>query len=222
VRRGLAAAALIGAAVPSFFFVFTLYMQVGLGFSPLHAGLTTLPYAAGSALAALSSDRLVRRSGLIWLQVGAVALAVGHGLVALLVGRLGAAMTSWYLAPGLLVSGLGLGALAAQLMNATLLGVRPREIGTASGVYATSSQIGSALGVALIGVVYFRLLPPLGAVAGLPPGARKLAFAGALSKTLICQVAIFALCTLLLPGLRRAAAARASQRSPIDRPSPAE
>ncbi len=48
-RRGIVLAALVSSTIPSFFLVFSLYLQVGFRFTALHAGLTTLPFSIGSA-----------------------------------------------------------------------------------------------------------------------------------------------------------------------------
>jgi len=62
--------------IAPFFFALSLYLQVGLGFSPLHSGLTTLPFAVGSAVASARSDRLAQRLGAPVLAVGAGTLTV--------------------------------------------------------------------------------------------------------------------------------------------------
>jgi predicted MFS family arabinose efflux permease len=207
-RRGIVLAALLMTGIPSFFFVLTLYLQIGFGFSALHAGLTTFPFAVGSAGASLASDRLVRRFGLVWLQAGCLVLTAAMVILTLAVGALGAGMTSWHLVAILLAAGLGLGAVLAPMTNVILAGIQSREVGSASGVLSTGQQIGGALGVALIGIVFFAALPAATAAGQLGVQARKLAFAAALRDTLVYPIAVFGACSVLFFALRRAHGAR--------------
>jgi len=202
-RRGVALAALLSSGLPSFFFVLTLYLQIGLGFSPLHAGLTTFPFAIGSGLGSLASDRLVRRFGLAALQVGCGILAAAMLVLRGVVLAAGAGATSWHLVGILLCSGLGLGMVISPMTNAILAGVRGREVGSASGVLSTGQQIGGALGVALVGVLFFAVLPG-GAVEAAPAEERARAFASALGDTLFYPAAVFAGCAVLVGALARA------------------
>ncbi len=70
----------------------------------------------------------------------------------------GTKLTGWDLIPILLVSGLGLGTVIAPLLNIILAGVPGRDAGSASGVLTTFQQLGGAIGVAVVGVVFFGLL----------------------------------------------------------------
>ncbi|MFN2451956.1 MAG: MFS transporter [Candidatus Dormibacteria bacterium] len=144
--------------IPAFFFTFTLFLQIGLGYSALHAGLTTIPFAVGSALASLASVRLVRVLGKRLLNIGAAILVVGMLAVVLTLAHQGTAIHGTDLIPALLVSGVGLGLVVAPLVNTILAGVRGANAGAASGVLTTAQQIGGAIGVALVGLIYFNLL----------------------------------------------------------------
>lgn len=75
---GIGVQLLFGAVCGVFFLVWTLYMQIGLGWTPLHAGLTGLPFTvACSASAGMSVQLLVPRFGRGVLQAGALTTAAG-------------------------------------------------------------------------------------------------------------------------------------------------
>jgi len=155
---GLAVAGIFFMGIPAFFLIFSLWLQIGLGFSPLHAGLTGAPFAVGSALASAASVRLVPTLGRRILSVGSLLLVAGMGALIWTVDRYGGAVHSWQLLPALLVCGLGLGCVVAPLVNVILAGIRGQDAGAASGVLSTVQQVGGAVGVAVIGVIFFGLL----------------------------------------------------------------
>ncbi len=157
-RVGVGISAVFIAGVPAFFFTFSLMLQVGLGFSALHAGLTTIPWSIGSAVASAMSARLAPKLGKWTIAIGSALLVIGVlGIIFTLHVR-GTNVTSFDLIPAFLVSGLGLGTVIAPLLNVILAGVPPRDAGSASGVLTTFQQLGGAIGVAVIGVVFFGLL----------------------------------------------------------------
>jgi predicted MFS family arabinose efflux permease len=155
---GLLVSAIFFMGIPAFFLTFTLWLQVGLGFSALHAGLTGVPFAIGSALASTASVRLAPRLGRRILTLGALLLAIGMGGVIWTVDRYHGATHSWQLIPALAVCGIGLGSTVAPLVNVVLAGIRGQDAGAASGVLTTVQQVGGAVGVAVIGVIFFGLL----------------------------------------------------------------
>jgi hypothetical protein len=144
--------------IPAFFLIFTLWLQVGLGFSALHAGLTGVPFAVGSALASAASVRLAPRLGRRILSLGTLLISLGMVGIIVTVDRYDGAVHSWQLIPALSVCGLGLGCVIAPLVNIVLAGIRGQDAGSASGVLTTVQQLGGAVGVALIGVIFFGLL----------------------------------------------------------------
>ena len=155
---GLLVAGIFFMGIPAFFLTFSLWLQIGLGFSPLHAGLTGVPFAVGSFLASAASVRLLPRLGRRILSLGALLLTLGMVAVIWTVDRYGGVIHSWQLAPALLVCGLGLGSVVAPLVNVVLAGIRGQDAGSASGVLSTVQQVGGAVGVAVIGVIFFGLL----------------------------------------------------------------
>jgi EmrB/QacA subfamily drug resistance transporter len=155
---GLAVAGIFFMGIPAFFLTFSLWLQIGLGFTALHSGLTGIPFAVGSALASTASVRLAPSLGRRILSAGCLLLVAGMAGLIWTVGRYDGAVHSWQLLPALLVCGLGLGSVVAPLVNIVLAGIRGQDAGAASGVLSTVQQVGGAVGVAVIGVVFFGLL----------------------------------------------------------------
>ena len=142
-----------------FFLTWTLYMQLGLGWTPLHAGLTGLPFAVGvSTAAGLSVQLLVPRFGRRVLQAGALVMALGTMLYAWEVGRYGGGLHSWQMILPLLVMGVGMGLIVAPLTDAVLSDVPREDAGSASGLINTTMQLGAALGMGLVSVCFLGVV----------------------------------------------------------------
>ncbi|WP_419994695.1 DHA2 family efflux MFS transporter permease subunit [Streptomyces boninensis] len=148
---------LIFAGMSGLMLIFTLYLQMGLGFSPMHAGTTVIPWALGMSIAAAASGiKLGEKYGRYGLQVGLVVAAAGIGWLVLTVHAAGAEVSSWQLAPALLVTGLGLGLGMGPFFDIALAGVTDEETGSASGVMNANQQLGASVGVAVLGTVFFE------------------------------------------------------------------
>ncbi|MGW2524773.1 MFS transporter [Streptomyces sp. NPDC001617] len=153
---GIAVQTVFGVALGVFFLVWTLYMQIGLGWSPLRAGLTGVPFSiAVSTAAGLSVQKLVPRFGRRVLQAGALLMAAGVLLYIWESDRYGLGIASWQMALPLVVMGVGMGLIVAPLTDAVLSGVPREHAGSASGLINTVQQMGNALGLGLVSVVFF-------------------------------------------------------------------
>ncbi len=155
---GVAIAVTFFLGVTSFALILTLFLQVGLGFQPLHAGLTFLPFSGGVLLASGAAARLAPRFGRGVTMTGAVVMAAGMAGLVATVHHYGAAVTTWDMVPALLVAGVGMGSVLAPLADIVLDRVPVQHAGSASGVFNTSLQLGASIGVAVIGVIFFGLL----------------------------------------------------------------
>jgi EmrB/QacA subfamily drug resistance transporter len=153
---GVAVAFFLGIA--SFALVLTLFLQLGLGFTPLHAGLTFLPFSAGVLVSSGAAARLAPRFGRGVTMAGALIIAAAMAALIVTVHHYGPAVTTWDLVPGLVAAGLGLGAVIAPLADIVLAGVPHQEAGSASGVFNTGLQLGNSIGIAVIGVIFFGML----------------------------------------------------------------
>ena len=155
---GLILSFVVFAGVPPFFFSFSVYIQVGIGFSALGAGLTTFPFAVGSALGGALSDRLTKRLGTRVLALGLAILVSGMIGVLLTVHAVGTHPHAYQFVPALLICGVGFGFFVAPVINIILAGIHSEGAGSASGVLSTVQMMGGAVGVAVIGVIFFGLL----------------------------------------------------------------
>ena len=139
--------------------VLTLFLQFGEHFTAIHAGLTLAPFAVGSALGAvLGAAVVVPRLGRGALQVAAVLLAGGFWWLQHTIATHGLATTSVQLIPAEIVLGAGIGMLISTLFNFVLASVTDDEVGSGSGVLNATQQLAGAIGVAVIGTVFFSVL----------------------------------------------------------------
>jgi EmrB/QacA subfamily drug resistance transporter len=155
VTTGLLAQLVFWTGQASFFLVLALYLQEGRGLTALASGVVFISIGAGYLLTSSTAHHLARRLGRQVIAVGAVIMAAGLAL--LLAGAESGAGVGW-LVPGLLVDGLGMGMVLAPLAVTVLARVSPRHAGPASGVLSTVQQVGNALGVALLGIVFYGAL----------------------------------------------------------------
>src|SRR5436190_19384847 len=142
----------------SFFLVLALYLQAGRGLSAMTAGLVFTILAASYLAASMVSEGLLARFGPRVLAAGALTLATGHALLLAAVAAVGVGGSIAPLVPGLLVIGAGMGLVIAPLTTTILSGVDPQRAGAASGMLATTQNVGNALGVAVTGVIFFGAL----------------------------------------------------------------
>ncbi|HXW44896.1 MAG TPA: MFS transporter [Streptosporangiaceae bacterium] len=156
IGMGVAVAFFLGIA--SFGLVLTLFLQIGFGFTALHAGLTFLPFSAGVLISSGAAARLAPRFGRGVIMAGALIIAAGMAGLIVIVHHYGQAVSTWDMVPGLLAAGAGLGAVIAPLADIVLDGVPAQHAGSASGVFNTGLQLGNSIGIALIGVIFFGLL----------------------------------------------------------------
>lgn len=136
---------------PAFFFVLALFLQQGKGFTPLFSGEVFAAVGVGFFAAMLTAEAIAARLGRQILTVGALTVAAGCALLTRSVG--GSAL---HLLPGLAVVGTGIGLVLVPLTALALAQVSPEHAGAASGVLATAQQVGGAVGVAVVGVVFYR------------------------------------------------------------------
>jgi EmrB/QacA subfamily drug resistance transporter len=142
-----------------YFLIFTLMLQAGLGFSVIKAALTGIPFAVGIGLSiAFSGQKLVPKLGRYVINLGTIVMAIGYGATAWLIHHYGLSLSPWILVPALLLSGLGAGMIMAVIFGIVLNDVDVKHAGSASGVLNAIQQVGGAVGIALIGVIFFGLL----------------------------------------------------------------
>jgi len=142
-----------------FFFTFTLILQIGLGYSVIKAALTGIPTAVGISLAiGFLAPRLVPRLGRYVMTIGSIIMAIGFGLIIGALTLSGLDTQPWQLVPGLLVLGLGMGSVMGLMFTVTLKDVDSAHAGSASGTLSAIQQVGGAIGIAIVGVIFFGAL----------------------------------------------------------------
>ena len=142
----------------SFFLCFALLVQTGLGLDPFMAGSIFAPCSVGFVLASLAAPRLVARWGAQAIVAGAMAYAVSIGLLIAQVWMADAELVPARLIPVLVVVGAGQGFIMTPLLNLVLGFVDEAQAGMASGVISTVQQVGAALGVAVVGILFAAAL----------------------------------------------------------------
>lgn len=181
---GLAVSLLFFGALGAHFLLLSLYLQFGTGRTALETGLVILPFAVGSIAASGIGVGVAHRAGRALLVTGALLLAASQlALIPLVSG--GADPGYPVLAAPMLVGGLGLGLTAPPLVGVVLAGVPADDAGAAGGLLTTVSQIGNALGVAVLGAVFFARVEDTAA-----QGAAA-AYGDALAATLPWQAACY-------------------------------
>ncbi|MGN6609013.1 MAG: MFS transporter [Jatrophihabitans sp.] len=151
---GIAVALALFGAFGGLLLCVSLFGQLGEGWTPVHAGLTLLPMVLGMMAGMIGGTVVVARLGRHVLHLGLVVIAAGAVVLALTVTG-ASTVSSWDLVPGLFLVGAGAGASISQLFQFILSSVALPEVGSASGVLEATQQLSTALGVAVLGTIFF-------------------------------------------------------------------
>jgi EmrB/QacA subfamily drug resistance transporter len=179
-------------------FLLAQFLQVVQHYSPLQAGLRTLPWTAMPVFIAPFAGALSDRIG------GRVLLATGLGLQAIGLGWLAAMISPTVpyaaLVPAFVISGVGMSLFFAPVANVVLSSVRRDQEGIASGANNAIRELGGVFGIAVLGAVF-------SAHGGYASGA---AFVSGLTPAVwvgAAAVAVAAAAALFLQGSRQAGTA---------------
>jgi EmrB/QacA subfamily drug resistance transporter len=153
-------------ALAGFLFLNSLYLQNARGFSPLHAGLLTLPMAAMTALFSPIAGRLVGRRGP---RVPLAVAGIGIATCGVLLSTLSTSTPVWFLIVTYVIFGVAFGMLNPPITNAAVSGMPRAQAGVAAAIASTSRQVGASLGVAVLGSVVTSQI--VGSFAGSFPAA---------------------------------------------------
>ncbi|SBT45129.1 MFS transporter [Micromonospora narathiwatensis] len=143
------------AGFTAIFFIFTIYLQIGLGYSALAAGLAITPFALGSAVAAAVGGRVVNRYGRPLVGVGLLVVVVGLAATVWVLRGSSHVSVPLLTAVPFLVAGLGSGLVIAPNQTLTLSEVPVPQAGSGAGMLQTGQRIGSAAGIAAVGSLFF-------------------------------------------------------------------
>jgi EmrB/QacA subfamily drug resistance transporter len=145
------AAFTISASIFALFLYLTLYIQDGLGYGPLAAGVRFLPVTVLAFIVAPIAGKLTVRvqarfllgAGLLLISAGCLLMATTH------------ASSGWtVLLPGFVAAGIGIGTVNPVLASSAISVVPPERSGMASGANNTFRQVGIATGIAGLGTVF--------------------------------------------------------------------
>jgi EmrB/QacA subfamily drug resistance transporter len=208
LRSGLTTQLAFWCGQAAFFLVLALYLQQGRGLSPLKGGLVFSILAAAYLATSLRAPALTMRFGRDLVFVGALLMAAGDLALWAFVHHFGSGGPLGLLAPGLVLSGAGMGLAITPLTATVLAHATPDTAGSISGALSTMQQVGNALGVAITGAVFYGALDHGVATA----------FGRSLVELTVLLVGVAAL-SRLLPG-RKATGAPATA-GPNTAPAPA-
>jgi EmrB/QacA subfamily drug resistance transporter len=178
--------------------VLALYLQEGLGYSPLRSGMTASAFAVGVAISGPLTGRVIVRYGRALLIAALVVFFIGVLTAALIVhlaaGSVSNGTIGWILIPALFVAGLGGGGVVTPNMTLSLADVDARGGSTAGGMLQTSQRIGSSIGSAVLSAVFYAHVRGHTATVGVE---RAKVYGGAYTLALLVAVGI-GLMSLLL------------------------
>lgn len=153
---GVSVSTLIMIAMSGYFLVFTFYLQMGLHFTPLHAALAALPFSVMvPAMSGFSVMKLAPIYGRKVVVFGLILLALGLAGVELVMHGAGTSLSNWQLLPTLLIGGAGMGMVVAPLIDFSISEVPGQDAGSASGILNMMQQVGSSIGIAILGTIFF-------------------------------------------------------------------
>ena len=152
---GLPIILVLFSGIIGFFLAFTVFLQLGLGYTPLDAALATFPSSVGLVISSQISAKLTPRFGRRILSAGALIMSMAMIGMILTVKDHGSHLVAWDVRPVMFVFGLGMGLILPSLADTIIAGLPHRNAGAASGVLNTGMQVGNAIGVAIIGMILF-------------------------------------------------------------------
>src|SRR5215468_4419704 len=138
--------------------IFNILLQAGLGYTPWHSAITTAPWAAGAFIGSAAGGITMGRLGRRVLHAGLVVEAAGLLALAGTVRAAGAGVSTADLLGPMIVGGIGMGMVFVPLFDIAMAGIRPHEMGSASGVLQTVNSLSMSTGVAALGAVFFAIV----------------------------------------------------------------
>ena len=155
-RNGNIAAMIVALGEFGIILSLPLWLQNVLGYDALQTGFVLVALAVGSFAASGFAGAFSGRIAPVWVVRAGIALEIlGLVITALVIST----VTPWWaVAIGLVVYGLGVGLATAQLTGVVLADIPVEQSGAASGTQSTARQLGSALGIAILGTILFSTL----------------------------------------------------------------
>jgi MFS family permease len=142
-------------AIVGFSLAVGLLLQLGLGYSPVHAALTMVAWAIGAFLGSGFGAAMMHKLNRRILHLGLSIMAVSLVGLYLVFTHSANGLSGWDLAPELGGYGFGMGMIFVPLFDIIMGEVRDHEVGSASAILESLQQLGASVGVAGLGTVFF-------------------------------------------------------------------
>jgi EmrB/QacA subfamily drug resistance transporter len=187
------------AAIVGFSLTMGLFLQIGLGFTAIHASLLLAAMAGGAFIGSGVGAWAATAVGRPILHIGLAIMAVGTLVLYFSLTSVSGAVGALDLIPGMAVFGIGMGMIFVPLFSIIMGEIDDHEVGSASGLLESSQQLGASLGVAILATLFFSTisLEKGGPHAAMAAGRELLAAEHTLLATLMLIVAAFAVGWLL-------------------------
>lgn len=195
-RNGLAVSSFYFAALPATFIALTLWLQQGLGFSPVVAGMVTIPFALLSALSSWRAGLLVNDYGRVLVVGGLILVLLGFGGVVLLSHTVSAEWMPWAVAAVMGIAGFGGGAVISPNQTLMLEAVPVTQGGLAGSIAQVGQRIGTAMGLAAVLSTLFAVVSQSGDAPAVEAYRSGFTIAGFVSAGLVFASLVFALLDL--------------------------
>ena len=172
-----------------------LFLQIGLGFTAMHASLYLAAMAVGAFFGSGVGAWAATAVGRPILHVGLAIMAGGTAVLWASLRSVDGAVGFGSLAPGLFVFGLGMGMIFVPLFSIIMGEIDDHEVGSASGLLESLQQLGASLGVAILGTLFFDriALEDGGPVAAMTAGRHLVAA----EDTLLLVIGVIAIAWLI-------------------------
>ena len=157
-RNGILISSFYFAALPATFIILTLFLQQGLGFSPVVAGMVTIPFALISAYTSYRSGKVVHKRGRPLVAVGLLGVLAGFGLVVLASVIVPDAYLPIAVAVAMAIAGAGGGAVISPNQTLMLEDIPVHQGGLAGSLAQVGQRIGTAIGLAAALSMFFFVL----------------------------------------------------------------
>lgn len=155
---GIALVTLFFSGIPGLFLILAVFFQSGFGFTPFESGLAALPLPVGVMLAFAITGRIGPKRPVSRVALGALLLATGMLVLQFLLRHTDTSVDVFDFAVPLLICGAGTAIAIASLFQSVLAAVAGTDAVAGSGALQSFQQIGLALGIALVGQLFFATL----------------------------------------------------------------
>lgn len=192
-RNGILISSFYFAALPATFIVLTLFLQQGLGFSPVVAGMVTIPFALISAYTSYRSGKVVHHRGRPLVVVGLLSVLAGFGLVVLFTFTVPDPLMPWAVAAAMTLAGAGGGAVISPNQTLMLEDIPVSQGGLAGSLAQVGQRIGTAIGLAAALSTFFFVLAEEATMAQSARYHDAFAIAAVVVVSLVSVALVFAL-----------------------------